>query len=264
MQRWKRERKKMDRIHSGLDYALNWRPIPCPICPLATIRRSVTRPDWKWLFFQTLLKCVCVSPITLLLLIKLEPPLRSQWRDSPFSFPSFLFFYQSRCGSSEISCEVSCAQVHRFGIVTTDSCRVRFWAHPTACIWRSMPLNKSVKTILMFALTHVLSNRSRLDKHLLCGRSILQAVTGWSTASRVPLANSLSHTGGEHLASSGKAGDQSRILPISFHFDVSPFRERAYPLSAVQPHHPEGPGYSWSHRLWALRHRKPSRQRSGW
>lgn len=132
------------------------------------------------------------------------------------------------------------------------------------CIWRSMPLNKSVKTILMFALTHVLSNRSRLDKHLVCGRSLLQAVTGWSTASRVPLANSLSHTGGEHLASSGKAGDQSRILPISFHFDVSPFRERAYPLSAVQPHHPEGPGYSWSHRLWVLRHRKPSRQRSGW
>lgn len=184
------------------------------------------------------------------------------------SFPIFffllsLFLPKSLRLKRKISCEISCAQVHRFGIVTTNSCRVRFWAH-TACIWRSMPLNKSVKTILLFALTHVLSNRSRLDKHLVCGRSLLQAVTGWSAASRVPLANSLSHTGGEHLASSGKAGDQSHILPISFHFDVSPFRERAHPLSAVQPHHPEGPGYSWSHRLWVLRHRKPSRQRSGW
>lgn len=80
---------------------------------------------------------------------------------------------------------------------------------------------------------------------------------------RVPLANSLSHTGGEHLVSSGKAGDQSCILPISFHFDVSPFRERTYPLSAVQPDHPEGPAYSRSHRLWVVRHREPSGQRSG-
>lgn len=56
-----RRKKKPDRIHCGQDYALNSRPIPCPIYPLATIRRSVTRPDWKWLFFQTLLKCVCRS-----------------------------------------------------------------------------------------------------------------------------------------------------------------------------------------------------------
>lgn len=85
----KEEREeKIDRI---LDYVLTARTIPRPICLLAKIRRSVTRPDWKWLFFQTLLKCVCVSPITWLLLIKLEPPLQCQWRISSFSFSSFWF-----------------------------------------------------------------------------------------------------------------------------------------------------------------------------
>lgn len=84
-------KKKNGQNHSGLDYALNGRLIPRPICLLATIRRSVTRPDWKWLFFQTLLKCVCVSPITWLLLIKLKSPLQSQCRASPFPF-SFFFF----------------------------------------------------------------------------------------------------------------------------------------------------------------------------
>lgn len=129
MQRWKTERKKnMDGIHSGLDYALTRKPIPCPICPLATIRRSVTRPDWKWLFFQTLLKCVRVSPITLLLLIKLEPPLRSQWRVSPFSFPSFLFFHHRRRG------------IKRKHLVRSGVCRfsaLELLLQITAAVWGS-------------------------------------------------------------------------------------------------------------------------------
>lgn len=130
--------KKMDRIHSSLDYALNGRLIPRPICLLATLRRSVTRPDWKWLFFQTLLKCVCVSPITWLLLIKLKSPLQSQWRVSSFSFSSFVFIPESHCRSSKNICEISRLQVQHLGIVSTNSCHVIIRAHPVAWISSSM------------------------------------------------------------------------------------------------------------------------------
>lgn len=89
------------------------------------------------------------------------------------------------------------------------------------------------------------SNLFRPDNHLVCGQPQPASSKQSLEVGAEPRVSSLPivcHTQAgsiwRHLGKQ-EAGDQSCILPIRLHFDVRAFRERPYPLSTLQPDHPE-------------------------
>lgn len=248
--RWRRE----DITHSGLDYALNWRLILWPICLLATIRRSVTRPDCKWLFFPNSPQvCLCQSNY-------LAAPKQVGASDE---FPHFLFApfccSSRHCGSSK---------KQLWDLVSAGS-------PPWDCYHNRLPCDPLGPSCSLHLKKSFFKTNLLKPSLCLCSRTCCQigpdSISTWSVArpsskqqldgaephvSRLPaVCHKLAGSIWRHL---GEQVIKAAFCQSAFALMWDPSGNEWILWAPFNPIIPKGgPAYSRCHGLWVQRHREP-------